>query len=467
LEAAEFGGFVRMTTSATKAFLETESDEKVTGAVHAAFTSTVASGSLDINTVKTNLKDIKETDIEWDSSLVQVGGNELDTTGKWADSLFAAPQPLIGLPTRNLIFRKPTFKPIADLAPAELQQTMTQALEAYIADFARASSPGTPTTVQPDTVQQADGDGLLVAFVGIPTGQSGSSFLRLIADASMNPEQERASASVWYDGGSDMYAAWWIQYASATSPVKRGEYYVMPAANPGAVASGLFLPFPSGVSLGAPNTVIFATREGWTATSDGLLVVDLTWEDPTVEGDQTLLGTSAGQIVAGCSVGRAFQEDAFEVYVTEYNASFCMPVRNGTQYNVTGGAANEDPGPVFASGQFFPFLGSVFPNGPEEREIDRTYSAQGDGLLFGHVHCDNGPRGSMLVHVGEPNADPLQRPAMQAASVHRYDDRDIAIQEASVMVPVAKDQTYHVESQWTVSAPRPSLFWIDLAPSGA
>jgi hypothetical protein len=136
LESADFGGFVRMTTSATKSFLETKTNEEVTGDVHAAFTSAVASGSLDVKAVKTDLKDIKETDIEWDSSLVQVGGNELDSTGAWANSLFAAPQPLIGLPTTNPIFNRPVFTPITQLAPAGLQQTMEQALESYLASFA-------------------------------------------------------------------------------------------------------------------------------------------------------------------------------------------------------------------------------------------------------------------------------------------------------------------------------------------
>jgi hypothetical protein len=222
----------------------------------------------------------------------------------------------------------------------------------------------------------------------------------------------------------------------------------------------MFLPFPPGVRLGAPSSVVFPDSR--VASSDGLLVVDQTYENPGTAGSDIVLGVSDGQVVAGCSVELSGAD--FDPVEAQY-ASFCMPVRNGTRYNVIGGAADDTPAQEWTAGMFFPFVGSVFPNAPEERDIDTTYTAQSDGLLFGHLHCEEGPRGSILVRVGAADSDPTQAPALQAASAQRFGGASVYIIEASIIVPLGKGQTYHVESQWTADAPQPSLFWIDLAPA--
>jgi hypothetical protein len=78
------------------------------------------------------------------------------------------------------------------------------------------------------------------------------------------------------------------------------------------------------------------------------------------------------------------------------------------------------------------------------------------------AHCDNGPRGTIRVRVGDDISAVSSAPVVQAASAHVYGGSDTYASDAAVAVPIAQGQSYVVEPEWTTGTPVARLFWFPL-----
>jgi hypothetical protein len=325
---------------------------------------------------------------------------------------------------------------------------MIDALATYLPSSAEAPVVRS-TPVAFNTVARATTDGLIVAYVdSSPSGANGNADLRVLAGPTQNSAKFRAGASAQFadPGNGDVM----VRYGAVTAPIRKDEYYLANQTGPAGDAALVVLGDRSS-TLGEPVTGAPASG---TAATDGLLLVNLATVGDGPRG--SAFGSVDGQRVAACSVhvwgdsGRTCKQ-----------ASFCMPVRKGQTYQAQAVATSD---PIAMHVTWFPLVGITFSAAMQPVIPGTTYPTADAGIVFGYMHCDNGPRGSIVVVVGDDDKSMTVR---QAASAHVYWGDDTHIPDAGVSVPISKGEHYRVEQQWSWGEPQAQFFWLPIKDAPA
>lgn len=254
-----------------------------------------------------------------------------------------------------------------------------------------------PATPAPDdvafnVVSNAATDGLLVAFVDASPDdeQDGEADLSVSAGADQDALVARAGSHAQFVQGWGM----WVRYGAVTAPIRKDEHYLAAAPEPAATGALLRLgDRPDSLGPPVPGAPAFAT-----ATEDGLLLVTLATDSDGARG--SAYGTINGQRVSACSV------HAFAGHQRRFtHGSFCMPVRRGQAYRVE---VIETSATVRMTATWYPLAGLTFSGKAEQVKPSVTYTPEGPGLVFGHLHTDNGPRG--VARLGRPRRTIDDRP---------------------------------------------------------
>jgi hypothetical protein len=463
LAAADFGGYVLMTSSVDKNSVTRENESKIVGSITASFEGVVAKGSLSVEVANEEKRKNEVVQTEIVGNLHRVGGQLSDDKSTWEASLYGAPRPLIGLPPNAPVMVD--FRALSALVPDEERaRTMDEELALHLGVRPPALLGGTSRRrrdLPTGTVLPVDVDSIVVGVVSVPHGPRGTIELR--SEHSGSPRKVLGAAAAHHYVGD--YHDNWVRQNSTTAPVRKGDHllvrYESNDGQPAVSLRSLQFGATGGDDVGAATPV--ALGKPVTTASDGLLVCAL---NCTKEGERGgAAATIDGVEAAACS---GHWNPPSHRYIPR--ASFCLPVRRGETYAVT---ARPTWGTPVVEATFIPLVGAIGLGEREPREADAppVFTAEDDGLLVGWSHANNGTRGDVTVYAGF-DADEVRQgtaPVVAAMSAHANHSDEwwgVWIDDAFVCVPVMKGESCLAVRNDTWGKPVVRLWWVPLTTGG-